>query len=258
MMSHATTAHRQSQRDWWLRAFLVLTSPRAVFAALRDDSDEAAAARSEPLVAIVLLAGIGGVLMTSVTSSLLDDPEYDALLITVWAFVAGAMHGVAVYLLVGALVLLGASLAGGLGSYRRARHLLAFACVPIALSLLVWPVRLALHGEDEFRRGGSDLGTGGTVFEALELGFIAWAVALLAIGMRTVHGWTWARALAATAVPALAPAPVLAALANPFAPNPDARRQGRPPKTWRRIDDHYQTLRITMHALLGERHVARA
>jgi len=52
--------------------------------------------------------------------------------------------------------------------------------------------------------------------------------------------------------------PLLAALANPLAPNPHARRQGRPPKTWRRIDDHYQTLRITMHALLGELHVARA
>ena len=52
--------------------------------------------------------------------------------------------------------------------------------------------------------------------------------------------------------------PLLAALANPLAPNPAARRQGRPPKTWRPIDDHYQTLRITMHALLGELHVARA
>jgi hypothetical protein len=33
---------------------------------------------------------------------------------------------------------------------------------------------------------------------------------LLAIGIQTVHGWTWARTLAATAVPALAPAAALA------------------------------------------------
>ncbi len=52
--------------------------------------------------------------------------------------------------------------------------------------------------------------------------------------------------------------PPLAALANPLAPNPAARREGRRPKTRRRIDDHDQTLRITMHALLGELHAARA
>ena len=50
--------------------------------------------------------------------------------------------------------------------------------------------------------------------------------------------------------------PVLAALANPLAPNPAARREGRRPGTWRRIDDHDQTLRITIHALLAE--LARA
>lgn len=210
-MSHATTAGaRQTERDWWLRTLLVVTDPRAVFAALRDDSDDAADARQEPLVAIVMLAGIGGVLMTSVTGELLDDPEYDALLITLWAFVAGAIHGVAGYFLVGGLVLLGASLAGGLGSYRRARHLLGFASVPIALSLLVWPVRLAVYGEDTFRYGGADRGTGNAVFEALELAFLGWAVVLLAIGMRTVHGWSWPRSLAATAVPALAPAAAVA------------------------------------------------
>ena len=34
--------------------------------------------------------------------------------------------------------------------------------------------------------------------------FAAWSVALLAIGVRAVHGWTWARSLATTAL-ALAP-----------------------------------------------------
>jgi hypothetical protein len=196
----------QGERDWWLRTLLVLVSPRPVFAALRDDSDDAAAARQEPLAAIVFLAGIGGVLMTTITGQLLDDPEYDALLIAVWAIVAGAIYGIAVYFVVGVLVLLGASFLGGLGSYRRARHLLGFAAVPIAASLLVWPVRLAVYGGDSFRTGGSDTGTGDGIFEALELGCLGWSMALLALGLRTVHGWSWPRTLAAAAVPALAPA----------------------------------------------------
>lgn len=52
--------------------------------------------------------------------------------------------------------------------------------------------------------------------------------------------------------------PLLTALATPLTPNPAKPREGRKPKTWSRIDGHYQTLRITMHALLGELHVAHA
>jgi Yip1 domain len=200
----------QTERDWWLRTLLVLGSPRPVFAALRDDSDDAAAARQEPLAAIVFLAGIGGVFMTTIAGRLMDDPEYDALLIGVWAIVAGAIHGIAVYFVVGALVLLGGSFAGSVGSYRRARHVLGFACVPLVASLAVLPVRLAVYGEDAFRTGGADSGAGADVFELVEVGFVFWAVALLAVGIRTVHGWPWPRALAATAVPALAPALALA------------------------------------------------
>ncbi len=51
---------------------------------------------------------------------------------------------------------------------------------------------------------------------------------------------------------------VLAALANPLAPDPARPKQGRKPKTWSSIDGHYQTLRITMHALLGDLHFAAA
>jgi hypothetical protein len=200
----------QGERDWWLRALLMLQSPRPVFAALRDDSDEAASARQEPLVAIVGLAGISLVLGTTIAGRLLDDPEYDGLLIAVWAVVAGGIHGVLAYFLVGAAVYLGASFAGGLGSYRRARHVLGFAAVPLALSLVVWPVRVALFGSDAFRTGGSDTGAANTVFEALEIGFLLWALALLVIGTRMVHGWSWARTLAATALPTALPALALA------------------------------------------------
>ena len=45
----------------------------------------------------------------------------------------------------------------------------------------------------------------------IQFAFFAWAAVLLVVGVRAVHGWTWARALAACAL-ALA-APVLLALA---------------------------------------------
>jgi hypothetical protein len=194
-----------SERLWWLRALLVLQAPRPVFAALRDDSDDAAEARQEPLVAIVFLAGIAGVLATSIAGRLLDDPAFDGLVVLVWAIVGGGFYGLAAYFLVGALLYLGASLLGSLGSYRRARHLLGFAAVPIALSLLVWPVRLALYGSDAFRSGGSDADAGGDVFAAVDAVFVAWSLVLLAIGVRIVHGWSWPRTLAAASFPAALP-----------------------------------------------------
>lgn len=52
--------------------------------------------------------------------------------------------------------------------------------------------------------------------------------------------------------------PLLAALANPLESARLRPRQGRKPKAWTRIDDLYQSLRITLHALLGELHLAHA
>lgn len=50
--------------------------------------------------------------------------------------------------------------------------------------------------------------------------------------------------------------PLLAALVK-FAPKRHTSpKQGRKPQTWRPIDDLYQTLRLTMHALLRELHVS--
>jgi hypothetical protein len=197
--------HPGEERDWWLRTLLVLQAPRAVFVQLRDDSDAAAETRQEPVTAIVFLAGIAGVLGTTIAGRLLDDPALDALVVAVWAIVGGGFYGLAGYFGLGALILLGVGLAGSVGSYRRARHTLAFASVPIALTLLMWPVRLSLYGTDVFRSGGAD-GAGDTVFELLLAGAVAWSVALLLIGNRAVHDWSWARAAAATAVPALVPA----------------------------------------------------
>jgi len=196
MAVEAEAGETRLQREWWLRSLAVLVAPRAVFAALREEAREDVEARQEPLLAIVYLAGIAGVLATSVAGRLYDDPEIDAPLVAVWAVVAGGIYGFATYFVAGAAVYLGARGLGSLGSYRRARHVLGFAAVPLALSLALWPLRLALHGGDSFRSGGSDSGAGGDVFTALTLAFAAWSLVLLAVGVKTVHGWSWGRSLA--------------------------------------------------------------
>lgn len=185
-------------RQWWLRVPAVFLSPTSVFAALRDESREDVEARSEPVLALTALAGIAVALGTSTARTLSDDPEYDALLIAVWAVVAGGVIAFAGYFIVGGALYLGARGLGSVGTFRRARHVLGFAVAPLALSLLVlWPLQLAVYGGDVFRSGGSDEGAGGTVFDALALGFAAWSGVLLLVGVRAVHGWTWTRSLQA-------------------------------------------------------------
>jgi hypothetical protein len=198
-------------RDWWLRTLLVLQRPRPVFVALRDESKQSLSDRAEPILAIVLLAGIAGALDSTTASHLMDrnifDPgaTYDALDMAVWAFIAGSISGVFGYFVFGALLHFGAKLLGSQGSYRRNRQILAFAAVPLALSLVLWPVKLSLYGADVFKTGGSDAGAGSHVFAALELAFVAWSAALLVIGVRSAHGWTWPRAAAACVLVVAAP-----------------------------------------------------
>jgi hypothetical protein len=192
-------------RDWWLRTLLVLQRPKPVFVALRDESAESVSNRSEQVLLIVMLAGIAVVLSTATAGQLMDSSTYDGLLVAVWAFLAGSLYGVVAYFLFGGLLYWGSRLLGSQGTYRRSRHVLAFASVPLAVSLVVWPVKLALYGEDLFRSGGSDSGTGGTVFTAIDVAFVVWSVALLVIGVRSVHGWTWQRAGAATAIAVVLP-----------------------------------------------------
>jgi hypothetical protein len=52
--------------------------------------------------------------------------------------------------------------------------------------------------------------------------------------------------------------PLLAAASRPSAGDPVRRKLGRKPKTWSPIDQHYQTLRVTMRALLDDLHLAAA
>jgi hypothetical protein len=200
------------RRAWWLRVPAVLISPAPVFAALRDDSDEANSARQEQVLLLLLAGGVAGVLFSSVAGHMLDDPALDGVLVAVWAFLGGSIYGVTVFWLGGAALYAALHGFGSLGSYRRARHLLALAGAPLALALLTyWPVRAIVYGGDAFRSGGSDSGTGGTVFVWVGYAFMAWSVALLVVGVRAVHGWTWARAAAATATAALLPALIIVA-----------------------------------------------
>ena len=194
-------------RSWWRNVPLLLAAPTAVFALLRDESDEATEARQEPVTAIAALAGIAGVLGTPVARHLLNDSSMSVALIPVWAFLGGVVYALAVYWLGGGLLSRASARLGGHGSWRRSRHVLALAALPLALSLLtLWPVRILVYGQDLFRTGGDDYGTGDRIFGAVFVGFIAWSGVLLVIGVRAVHGWSWARALGAVALAALFPA----------------------------------------------------
>ena len=204
-------------RAWWLRVPAMLLSPRSVFFALREeDDDDDVAARSEPLLLVIWLAGIAAVLATPTAADLLDDPDYDSMLLAIWAFIAGGIYGFVGYFVIGLAVLFGVRLFGSIGSFRRARQTVGFALVPLAVSLLlVLPLRLALYGGDTFRAGGADEGTGERVLLGAQLVFAAWSVALLVLGVRVVHGWSWLRAVAAVVVAAA----LLAALAAVLSPD---------------------------------------
>lgn len=174
------------ERVWLKRAATVLVWPREVFEGIRDDSETAARARSEAVLALILLAGIASVLWTPTYGRLQDDVANDALNVAVIAFVGGSLYGVLGYFL-GGLLLYALTRAVGGASYRQVRHVLAFAAAPVALSLfVVWPVRLAVYGGDVFKSGGADRGGGNDAFYAVELLFVLWSLALLALGLRIV------------------------------------------------------------------------
>jgi Yip1 domain len=174
------------QKEWWLRTFAVFQRPRMVFAALGDDSNAAAEARQEPVLATISLAGIAAVLSTSLAGRVLDDPVFSNSVLAVmsWAFIGGLVYGAVVYWLGGLIVHAIASAFRTGSSYRQARHLLAFAAAPLALSLLlVWPIRIAIYGDDLFRSAGSDTGAGEVLFDLLILASYVWTFGLVALGL---------------------------------------------------------------------------
>jgi hypothetical protein len=200
------------ERTWWLRAPAVLVAPRAIFASLRDDTNDAVEGRQEPLLTITVLAGIAVVLVSPTFRRMLNDGSVSLALVPVLAFVAGSLYAVATFWLGGGLLHGAARRLGSEGSWRRARHTLALAATPLALALLTfWPLRIAVYGRDLFRTGGDDYGRGDAIFGGIYLGFLAWSVLLLLIGVRTVHGWTWVRAAAAVALAAAFPVLIVVA-----------------------------------------------
>ena len=198
------------ERSWWLRAPAVLVAPRAVFVSLRDESDAGIEARQEPLMAIAGLAGIAAVLATPVARELLNQEGTTPIVVAVWAFLGGLLYAATVYWLGGGLLYGAARRLGSLGSYRRARSVLALSSAPLALALLtLWPVRILIYGQDLFRTGGTDWGPGDRTFGGLMYFAFAWSGVLVVVGVRSVHGWSWGRSLATVALAGALPALIL-------------------------------------------------
>ena len=74
----------------------------------------------------------------------------------------------------------------------------------------VWPAQpagAAIDWREERTRTGSAVwARRGAVFAVLQLAFYAWAAALILVGVRSVHGWSWGRSGAALAAAAALPA----------------------------------------------------
>jgi hypothetical protein len=209
----ATGAELTPGRAWWLRVPAALVGPRSVFFALREDDEDDVAARGEPLLLVIWLAGVAAVLATPTAADILDNPDYDAVLLAVWAFAAGGIYGAVGYFVFGFALYFGVRLLGSMGDFRRARQTIGFALVPLAASvLLTLPLRLALYGGDTFRDGGADEGIGGDILLGLQVGAAVWSLGLVAVGVRVTHNWSWPRTLAALA----AGAALLAALLGVF------------------------------------------
>jgi hypothetical protein len=192
-----TAAGTSREKQWWLRTIAVVQSPRHVFAALRDESKKDMEAREEPVLALILLAGIAGILLVPETGRLLDDPATDdsGAVLAVLVFLTGGIYGIVTYWLGGALLYVGLRGAGSSGMYRRARHVFAFAAAPTVLGLLlIWPLRLALYGTDSFRSGGEDSGTLPFLFDLAGAGFALWSLCLLIYGISVVEQWRLLRA----------------------------------------------------------------
>jgi cytochrome bd-type quinol oxidase subunit 2 len=202
-----TAAEPSREKQWWLRTIAIFQSPQHVFAALRDESKADMEAREEPVLALIILAGIAGILLVPETGRLLDDPLADdsGAVLAVLIFLTGAIYGIATYWFGGGLLYVGLRGAGSSGSYRRARHVLAFAAAPTILGLvLIWPLRFAIYGTDSFRSGGEDSGALPLLFDLAAAGFALWSLGLLIYGISVVERWRLLRAGISVALAVLA------------------------------------------------------
>ena len=185
-------AGEAAAREWWRRVPRVVTAPRSVFAALAETDDSDVDARSEPVLAITILAGMACVILTPAWGTIMDDSTVDTLVLFVVTFIGGLFYGAAGYFLLGLVLLLGAKAVGVDPPFKIARQLVAFAAVPLALGLFVLVPTIALaYGADWFRTGGSDQGTGRAVVIAIGLAFVGWSAVLVALGLRTTFRLPW-------------------------------------------------------------------
>ena len=185
-------AGEAAARAWWRRVPHVVTAPRSVFAALAETDDTDVDARSEPVLAITILAGMACVLLTPAWGTVMDDSTVDTLVLVVVTFIGGLFYGAAGYFLLGLALLLGAKAVGVDPPFKIARQVVAFAALPLALAFVVLVPTIAIaFGADWFRTGGADEGTGRAVVTAIGLAFVAWSIALVALGVRTTFGLPW-------------------------------------------------------------------
>lgn len=200
-------------RAWWRRTPKLITEPHVVFDALRETDELDLDARSEPILAITMMAGIAGVLLAPGWWTVLDYASIDGLGLAVVTFLFGLVYGAAGYFVLGLAVWLAVKAVGIEPRFRVARQLVAFAALPFALSLLLLAPAIAIaFGEDWFRSGGSDEGTGQAVIVGIGLAFVAWSVGLVAVGLRRTFRLPWqgvagALGLAAVMVATLAVLP---------------------------------------------------
>ena len=200
-------------RLWWRLVPRLLTHPSEVFVALREDDHVDIEARSEPILAIVLVAGMAAMLLTPAWGTLLDEESLDWMVLAVVTFIGGLLYGAFGYFLLGFVVWLGARGVGVDTPARPARQVVAFSALPFALSILITvPAIVFAFGTDWFRTGGSDDGTGRVIVLAVGLAFALWSLGLLALGLRTTFELPWrgvagAMALAAVMVAVVAVVP---------------------------------------------------
>jgi hypothetical protein len=128
----------------------------------------------------------------------MNDGSVDTLVLLVVTFIGGLFYGAAGYFLLGLALWLGAKAVGVDPPFKIARQVVAFSAVPLALLLVVLvPVIAFAFGDDWFRTGGSDEGTGRAVVTALGLAFVAWSAVLVALGVRTTLRLPWRGVLGA-------------------------------------------------------------
>jgi hypothetical protein len=172
-----------------------------VFAALAETDDLDVDARAEPVLAIVIVAGMASILLTPAWGTVMDDGTVDGLVLVVLTFLGGVFYGAAGYFLLGLALWLGAKGVGVEAPFRIARQVVAFAAVPIALSAVVTvPMIVFRFGWDWFRTTGTDTGTGRDAVIAIGLAFAVWSLVLIGLALRTTFRLPWRGVVGALAL----------------------------------------------------------